>query len=173
MMDNLEPLTTDGGRIVKMEVDYSSTCDEKIAIAESLAANGKLQEALDTLLMLEKQTRTVSFCLYHLSKCYIFFHFLTFFLNNCSYLSLSISIWYGLVHTYQLGNKSTLLSIPFDNYYFPLFYIIICDISYYLISFCVQIISTNFISLFLWLVLLFNYFLYLQYYFFIPSSPVT
>ncbi|XP_027851623.1 26S proteasome non-ATPase regulatory subunit 12 [Aphis gossypii] len=58
MMDNLEPLTTDGGRIVKMEVDYSATCDEKIAIAESLAASGKLQEALDTLLMLEKQTRT-------------------------------------------------------------------------------------------------------------------
>lgn len=68
MMDNLEPLTTDGGRIVKMEVDYSSTCDEKIAIAESLAANGKLQEALDTLLMLEKQTRTVSLHLYYLSK---------------------------------------------------------------------------------------------------------
>lgn len=61
MMDNLEPLTTDGGRIVKMEVDYSATCDEKIAVAESLAAGGKLQEALDTLLMLEKQTRTVSY----------------------------------------------------------------------------------------------------------------
>jgi len=60
MIDNLEPLTTDGGRIVKMEVDYSATCDEKIAIAESLAASGKLQEALDTLLMLEKQTRTGS-----------------------------------------------------------------------------------------------------------------
>lgn len=60
MMDNLEPLTTDGGRLVKMEVDYSATCDEKIAVAESLVANGKLQEALDTLLMLEKQTRTVS-----------------------------------------------------------------------------------------------------------------
>ncbi|XP_001945478.1 26S proteasome non-ATPase regulatory subunit 12 [Acyrthosiphon pisum] len=58
MMDNLEPLTTDGGRVVKMEVDYSSTCDEKIAVAESLAASGKLQEALDTLLVLEKQTRT-------------------------------------------------------------------------------------------------------------------
>lgn len=60
MMDNLEPLTTDGGRLVKMEVDYSATCDEKIAVAESLASEGKLQEALDTLLMLEKQTRTVS-----------------------------------------------------------------------------------------------------------------
>jgi len=59
-MDNLEPLTTDGGRIVKMEVDYSVTCDEKITVAESLATNGKLQEALDTLLMLEKQTRTGS-----------------------------------------------------------------------------------------------------------------
>jgi len=61
MMDNLEPLTTDGGRLVKMEVDYSVTCDEKIIVAESLATNGKLQEALDTLLMLEKQTRTVSY----------------------------------------------------------------------------------------------------------------
>jgi len=60
MMDNLEPLTTDGGRLVKMEVDYSVTCDEKIIVAESLATNGKLQEALDTLLMLEKQTRTGS-----------------------------------------------------------------------------------------------------------------
>lgn len=60
MMDNLEPLTTDGGRIVKMEVDYSATCDEKIAVAESLAGNDKLQEALDTMLILEKQTRTVS-----------------------------------------------------------------------------------------------------------------
>lgn len=63
-MDNLEPLTTDGGRIVKMEVDYSATCDEKIAVAESLAASGKLQEALDTLLVLEKQTRTVSYLFY-------------------------------------------------------------------------------------------------------------
>lgn len=61
MMDNLEPLTTDGGRIVKMEVDYSATCDEKITVAESLASSGKLQEALDTLLVLEKQTRTVSY----------------------------------------------------------------------------------------------------------------
>jgi len=60
MMDNLEPLTTDGGRLVKMEVDYSATCDEKIAIAETLASEDKLQEALDTLLVLEKQTRTVS-----------------------------------------------------------------------------------------------------------------
>ncbi|KAL4098803.1 hypothetical protein QTP88_023338 [Uroleucon formosanum] len=60
MMDNLEPLTTDGGRIVKMEVDYSATCDEKIAVAESLASSDKLQEALDTLLVLEKQTRTGS-----------------------------------------------------------------------------------------------------------------
>lgn len=77
MMDNLEPLITDGGRIVKMEVDYSSTCDEKITIAESLAANGKLQEALDTLLMLEKQTRTVSYRLCDLPKHNIFFHFLT------------------------------------------------------------------------------------------------
>ncbi|XP_050539669.1 26S proteasome non-ATPase regulatory subunit 12 [Daktulosphaira vitifoliae] len=60
MMDNLEPLTTDSGRMVKMEVDYSATCDEKISVAESLATSGKLQEALDVLLALEKQTRTGS-----------------------------------------------------------------------------------------------------------------
>lgn len=75
MMDNLEPLTTDSGRLVKMEVDYSATCDEKIAVAESLAANGKLQEALDTLLMLEKQTRTVS-CIHY----FVNYFFLVFYL---------------------------------------------------------------------------------------------
>lgn len=48
----------DDGRIVKMEVDYSSTVDEKIPLTESLALQGKLDEALDQLLALEKQTRT-------------------------------------------------------------------------------------------------------------------
>jgi len=90
-MDNLEPLTTDGGRIVKMEVDYSATCDEKIVIAESLAASGKLQEALDTLLMLEKQTRTVS--------CLFYFHITT--TNYGVYIVISIytyiCILYGFV----------------------------------------------------------------------------
>jgi hypothetical protein len=38
-------------------VDYSSTCDEKIPVAQELAAAGKLTEALDMLLALEKQTR--------------------------------------------------------------------------------------------------------------------
>lgn len=79
MMDNLEPLTTDTGRLVKMEVDYSATCDEKIAVAESLAANGKLQEALDTLLMLEKQTRTVSSV-----YCFVNYFFLFFFIYPVS-----------------------------------------------------------------------------------------
>jgi len=60
MMDNLEPLAIDGGRVIKMDVDYSTTCDEKITIAESLASEGKLQEAIDGLLALEKLTRTVS-----------------------------------------------------------------------------------------------------------------
>ncbi|XP_060858523.1 26S proteasome non-ATPase regulatory subunit 12-like [Metopolophium dirhodum] len=60
MMDNLEPLNTDGGRTVKMDVHYSAMCDETIAVAESLAASGKLPEALYMLLMLEKQTRNGS-----------------------------------------------------------------------------------------------------------------
>lgn len=45
----------------KMEVDYSATCDEKIPLYEEMAANGKFIEAIDGLLSLEKQTRTVSF----------------------------------------------------------------------------------------------------------------
>lgn len=52
---------TDSGRILKMEVDYSSTCDDKIPECQKLAKDGKIQDALDTLLALEKQTRTVSF----------------------------------------------------------------------------------------------------------------
>lgn len=55
-----ENAATDSGRIVKMEVDYSSTCDEKIPECQKLAKEGKIHDALDTLLALEKQTRTVS-----------------------------------------------------------------------------------------------------------------
>ncbi|XP_052740439.1 26S proteasome non-ATPase regulatory subunit 12 [Bicyclus anynana] len=46
------------GKIIKMEVDYSVTCDEKIPLWKSWAASGKVQEAIDQLLALEKQTRT-------------------------------------------------------------------------------------------------------------------
>ncbi len=49
-----------GGRIVKMEVDYSSTCDEKIPLCKTMAVEGKLNEGLEILYALEKQTRTVS-----------------------------------------------------------------------------------------------------------------
>ncbi|XP_030751890.1 26S proteasome non-ATPase regulatory subunit 12 [Sitophilus oryzae] len=54
----MESIATDSGKIVKMEVDYSSTCDEKIPECEKLAKSGKLHDALDQLLALEKQTRT-------------------------------------------------------------------------------------------------------------------
>ncbi|XP_054284461.1 26S proteasome non-ATPase regulatory subunit 12-like [Macrosteles quadrilineatus] len=46
------------GRIVKMEVDYSTTCDEKIPECKKMAQEGKMHDALDALLALEKQTRT-------------------------------------------------------------------------------------------------------------------
>ncbi|XP_029347551.1 26S proteasome non-ATPase regulatory subunit 12-like [Acyrthosiphon pisum] len=59
-MDNVEPLNTDGGRTVKMVVDYTAMCDETIAVAESLASSGKIQEALNTLYMLQKQTINAS-----------------------------------------------------------------------------------------------------------------
>lgn len=49
----------DSGRIVKMEVDYDATCDEKIPECKKMATEGKIHDALDALLALEKQTRTV------------------------------------------------------------------------------------------------------------------
>ena len=55
MSDNL---IVDSGKIVKMEVDYSSTCDEKIPECKEIAASGRIQEAIDILLGLEKQART-------------------------------------------------------------------------------------------------------------------
>ena len=54
----MESIATESGKIVKMEVDYSSTCDEKIPECKKLAASGKMHDALDVLLGLEKQTRT-------------------------------------------------------------------------------------------------------------------
>ena len=55
-----ETVVVDGGRLVKMEVDYSDTCDEKIPLAQSLAASGKVVEGVENLMSLEKQARTVS-----------------------------------------------------------------------------------------------------------------
>ncbi|GJQ83915.1 putative 26S proteasome non-ATPase regulatory [Trypoxylus dichotomus] len=54
----MESIATESGKIVKMEVDYSSTCDEKIPECKKLAVAGKMHDALDILLALEKQTRT-------------------------------------------------------------------------------------------------------------------
>ncbi|XP_052764852.1 26S proteasome non-ATPase regulatory subunit 12-like [Mya arenaria] len=45
-------------RVQKMEVDYSSTVDEKVPKCEKLAKQGKLSDALEILLAMEKQTRT-------------------------------------------------------------------------------------------------------------------
>lgn len=59
---------TEGGRLVKMEVDYSTTCDEKLPAAQQLAKDGRVQEAVDILMTLEKQSRTVSFSLLHNMK---------------------------------------------------------------------------------------------------------
>jgi len=41
-----------------MEVDYSSTCDDAIPAAEKLAQQGKVSDAVENLMSLEKQTRT-------------------------------------------------------------------------------------------------------------------
>jgi 26S proteasome regulatory subunit N5 len=58
--EKINEIIAEGGTIVKMEVDHSAACDEKLPIAESLAEAGKLNEALDMLLALEKLTRTGS-----------------------------------------------------------------------------------------------------------------
>ena len=43
---------------LKMEVDYADVTDKKVPEARALAAAGKLTEAIDVLMTLEKQTRT-------------------------------------------------------------------------------------------------------------------
>lgn len=53
-----ETPATESGTIIKMEVDYSSNCDTKIPECKKLAREGKLHDALDQLLALEKLTRT-------------------------------------------------------------------------------------------------------------------
>lgn len=55
-----ETPATESGTIIKMEVDYSSSCDTKIPECKKLAREGKLHDALDQLLALEKLTRTVN-----------------------------------------------------------------------------------------------------------------
>ncbi|XP_076756260.1 regulatory particle non-ATPase 5 [Xylocopa sonorina] len=50
--------TMDSGKIMKMEVDCSSNCDIKIPECQKLAREGKLHDALDQLLVLEKLART-------------------------------------------------------------------------------------------------------------------
>lgn len=54
----LDTVVTDGGRLVKMEVDYSDSCDEKIPQAQKLAKDGQATQAVEILMALEKQTRT-------------------------------------------------------------------------------------------------------------------
>lgn len=56
--EKINEIMGDGATVVKMEVDYSATCDEKIPEAQTLAAQGKLTEAMDMLMSLEKQTRS-------------------------------------------------------------------------------------------------------------------
>ncbi|XP_017465792.1 PREDICTED: 26S proteasome non-ATPase regulatory subunit 12 [Rhagoletis zephyria] len=49
----------EGGRISKMEVDYSPACDEKIPLAKDMAKNNPeaFHDAIELLLQLEKQSR--------------------------------------------------------------------------------------------------------------------
>ena len=53
----INDIMMEGGKVIKMEVDYSATVATKIPEAKALAQTN-LTEALDQLLTLEKQTRT-------------------------------------------------------------------------------------------------------------------
>eukprot|EP00128_Syssomonas_multiformis_P004855 Colp12_sorted_trinity150504_noHs@35410 len=53
-------MAEDEGRVVKMEKDFSSIVDEKLPEFQSLATAGRLTEALEGLMVLEKQTRNAS-----------------------------------------------------------------------------------------------------------------
>lgn len=62
-MDTFNPAmpTYEGGRIIKMEVDYSGACDETIPKCKEMAKNeSKFNDALEQLLSLEKQARVGS-----------------------------------------------------------------------------------------------------------------
>lgn len=59
-MDQQMDISSYEGRIVKMEVDYSTICDEKIPASKEQAKSGKFNEALEVLLQLEKQTRVAA-----------------------------------------------------------------------------------------------------------------
>uniref|UniRef100_A0A8K9UCT1 PSMD12/CSN4-like N-terminal domain-containing protein n=1 Tax=Oncorhynchus mykiss TaxID=8022 RepID=A0A8K9UCT1_ONCMY len=48
------------GKLVKMEIDYSSTVDTSLPECAKMAKEGRLQEAVESLLSLEMQTRTAS-----------------------------------------------------------------------------------------------------------------
>ncbi|XP_070580943.1 26S proteasome non-ATPase regulatory subunit 12-like [Ptychodera flava] len=50
----------DDSRAQKMEVDYSDTVNKRIPECEEMVKQGKLSEALESLLSLEKQTRTAA-----------------------------------------------------------------------------------------------------------------
>lgn len=59
-MDTFNPAvpTYEGGRIIKMEVDYSGACDETIPKCKEMAKiESKFNDALEQLLSLEKQAR--------------------------------------------------------------------------------------------------------------------
>lgn len=58
MEAKVNEIITEGVASVKMEEDFSSVVAEKIPIAQSLASAGKLDEALEVLVVLEKQTRS-------------------------------------------------------------------------------------------------------------------
>jgi 26S proteasome regulatory subunit N5 len=45
------------GTLVKQEADYSALLDEKLPGIEKMVENGKLQEAIEILLQMEKQAR--------------------------------------------------------------------------------------------------------------------
>lgn len=91
-----DDIQTEGGRITKMEVDYSNNCDVKIPECKKLAQEGKLHDALDQLLALEKLTRTVRsnsniFCFLKFRFVIVF----VYFRAKILYFSMFAECWHG------------------------------------------------------------------------------
>lgn len=97
---------TDGGRLVKMEVDYSTTCNEKIPAAQKMAKDGSVQEAVDILMVLEKQTRTVSIPVPPF-----------FFIFSCGLLMLLLPLWVSNTLNHFVGLSAVCFALC--NFSFP------------------------------------------------------
>ncbi|XP_065660283.1 26S proteasome non-ATPase regulatory subunit 12 isoform X2 [Hydra vulgaris] len=84
-----ETVTDMKGNIVKMDMSYSDTCDKQIPECMELAKSGSLLEALESLMALEKLTRTAA-DMFSTSRILVAILQICFFNNNFELLNEQI-----------------------------------------------------------------------------------